>query len=329
MNKRLDYIDIAKGACMMMVIYVHSLAEFSSAANGWRYQINDFIMSFFMPAFFFLSGVFVKREAWGTFLKKKCKTLLVPFLVFYVLGFIFSYVASNLPGVSLHNEFSWLNILNVFYSKTFSNGALWFLIALFWALLLYQCVLRVSSPCLQLFLLGFIVVWGYSWETIFGFKLPLYLGSGMAATLFVFLGSLMKVPIKEGCWLARRWMPWSLFLITLILVILLKDNKASMMIVSWHGYLVLAWIVGILGSVMLLAFGAISQNMKTIRYFGENSIVALCVHFFFIKPLSIVTLKFIVPPVAFIITWLCVIGCCYFVMMAGLKLSPAIFGKSK
>lgn len=63
-NKRLDFIDLAKGFGMLMVIYLHITINYPSEINiyaGSRW--DSFVHSMFMPIFFILSGYFfsVKR----------------------------------------------------------------------------------------------------------------------------------------------------------------------------------------------------------------------------------------------------------------------------
>lgn len=53
MNKRIEYIDNARGIAMLLVILGH-------CTQGVEYTLNHFICSFHMPLFFFLSGIFAK-----------------------------------------------------------------------------------------------------------------------------------------------------------------------------------------------------------------------------------------------------------------------------
>lgn len=69
MNPRIEYVDIAKGLTMLMVVFVHTNAEVLSNSLFLQ-QINNFFMSFFMPAFFVYSGMFVRKETWNGFFVK-------------------------------------------------------------------------------------------------------------------------------------------------------------------------------------------------------------------------------------------------------------------
>lgn len=74
MAKRYDFIDNARGIAIILVALGHC---FHSA----EYSLNRAILSFHMPLFFFLSGIFAKQvniyELWGG-IKLKVKRLLIP-----------------------------------------------------------------------------------------------------------------------------------------------------------------------------------------------------------------------------------------------------------
>lgn len=75
MSKRIEYIDIAKGIGILLVVLAHNDFGYISA---FGYQV---IYSFHMPLFFFLSGYFIKATIpFIEFFKKRYHALLKPFL---------------------------------------------------------------------------------------------------------------------------------------------------------------------------------------------------------------------------------------------------------
>src|SRR5512144_3032083 len=75
MKKRLEYIDIAKGIGILLVVMGHN--DFS-LVSPFFYK---FIYAFHMPLFFFLSGMFFKAELpFLTVLRRRFDTLLKPYL---------------------------------------------------------------------------------------------------------------------------------------------------------------------------------------------------------------------------------------------------------
>ena len=85
MTNRLDYIDIAKGLCILLVVMGHIL-QFNCTGDGSR-TVFDFIYSFHMPVFMLLSGYVaslsrdkIKKGNAIHFIKKKFVQLVIPFL---------------------------------------------------------------------------------------------------------------------------------------------------------------------------------------------------------------------------------------------------------
>ncbi len=75
MSKRIEYIDIAKGIGILLVVMGHN--DFA-VISPYAYQV---IYSFHMPLFFFLSGYFLKTTIpFFDFFKKRFNSLLKPYL---------------------------------------------------------------------------------------------------------------------------------------------------------------------------------------------------------------------------------------------------------
>ena len=123
MNKRVDYIDLIKGVTIWGVVWFHTYhPEWLTAL-----LVNSI--------FFFLSGFFFKRSSFNSFLKKKVKTLLVPFAFFYLLSYVFQMMV-YLWDFKTVSGYDWLVFKEIFTSSSrtdylFVNVVLWFIICLF------------------------------------------------------------------------------------------------------------------------------------------------------------------------------------------------------
>ena len=72
-KQRIEYIDIAKGICIILVVYAHIDTTILD------YKIGIFFDSFRMPLYFFLSGLFFKQYSGiFEFTIKKINNLIVP-----------------------------------------------------------------------------------------------------------------------------------------------------------------------------------------------------------------------------------------------------------
>lgn len=75
MEKRIGYIDIAKGIGILVIVLAHN------DLAGYHPTLHKFIYAFHIPLFFFLSGMFFRPErSFGETLRRRFNTLLKPYL---------------------------------------------------------------------------------------------------------------------------------------------------------------------------------------------------------------------------------------------------------
>ena len=85
-GQRVDWVDYAKGFCIVFVVMMHSTLGVENAAGqeGWLHAVVDFAKPFRMPDFFLISGLFLAQvidRDWRTYLDRK----VVHFAYFYLL----------------------------------------------------------------------------------------------------------------------------------------------------------------------------------------------------------------------------------------------------
>jgi uncharacterized membrane protein YcfT len=100
-TQRVDWVDYAKGLCIIMVVMMHSTlgVEKAAEAEGWMHAFVAFARPFRMPDFFLISGLFlalVIDRDWRTYLDRK----VVHFAYFYVLWLLIQ-GAFRWPGLAL------------------------------------------------------------------------------------------------------------------------------------------------------------------------------------------------------------------------------------
>src|SRR6266571_4141008 len=83
---RVDWVDYAKGFCIVMVVMMHSTIGVEQAAErtGFMHALVAFAKPFRMPDFFLIAGLFLARvidRDWRTYLDRK----VVHFAYFYLL----------------------------------------------------------------------------------------------------------------------------------------------------------------------------------------------------------------------------------------------------
>ena len=83
---RVDWVDYAKGFCIVFVVMMHSTLGVEAAVGrtGWLHPLVAFALPFRMPDFFMISGLFLANvidRPWRTYLDRK----VVHFAYFYLL----------------------------------------------------------------------------------------------------------------------------------------------------------------------------------------------------------------------------------------------------
>ncbi len=127
-KKRIEYFDLMKGVCIVLVVISHCCEEFDIKGNLHVWSMLEHLR---MPLYFFLSGMFFKEySCFIDFVVRKFNKLIVPFLFFAVITVIPKLLSGELPCELLYvkKHISWM----LKYS-----GYLWFLRALFFANILY------------------------------------------------------------------------------------------------------------------------------------------------------------------------------------------------
>ncbi|MDD5999211.1 MAG: acyltransferase family protein [Lachnospiraceae bacterium] len=122
---RIEYLDIAKGIGIIIVVWFHARGPFHS-----------YFSLFFMPLFFLISGyLYNPNNTLSNFIKRKFLSLYVPF-VFWNLCFLF---LRSLNGFSLSHTIRFtLKVLLTLDKDGDYLGAIWFLGALFTESVLYK-----------------------------------------------------------------------------------------------------------------------------------------------------------------------------------------------
>jgi uncharacterized membrane protein YcfT len=125
-NERVDWVDYAKGICIIMVVMMHSVQGVEKAAgqDGFMHLVVEFAKPFRMPDFFLISGLFlplVINRDWRTYLDRK----VVHFFYFYVLwtAIQFGFKAPHFAA-----EVGWPGVVHL-YLMSFIDpfGTLWFI----------------------------------------------------------------------------------------------------------------------------------------------------------------------------------------------------------
>jgi uncharacterized membrane protein YcfT len=125
-RQRVDWVDYAKGFCIVFVVMMHSTlgVEQALGQEGWLHTVVAFAKPFRMPDFFLISGLFLAQvidRDWRTYLDRK----VVHFVYFYLLWTAIQF-GVKAPGLMQEHgaaTVAWL------YLESFWEpfGTLWFI----------------------------------------------------------------------------------------------------------------------------------------------------------------------------------------------------------
>ena len=123
---RVDWVDYAKGICIVMVVMMHSVlgVELAAGQTGFMHLLVAFAKPFRMPDFFLISGLFLSvviDRDWRTYLDRK----VVHFAYFYVLWVTIQF---GFKAPAFAAETSWAHV-GFLYLESFIEpfGTLWFI----------------------------------------------------------------------------------------------------------------------------------------------------------------------------------------------------------
>jgi uncharacterized membrane protein YcfT len=123
---RIDWVDYAKGICIVMVVMMHSVlgVELAAGETGFMHPLVAFAKPFRMPDFFLISGLFLSvviDRDWRLYLDRK----VVHFAYFYVLWVTIQF---GFKAPSFAAESGWAHVGFLYLESLVEPfGTLWFI----------------------------------------------------------------------------------------------------------------------------------------------------------------------------------------------------------
>src|SRR5947209_8146455 len=265
---RVDWVDYAKGFCIVMVVMMHSTLGVEAAAGqqSWMHTLVAFAKPFRMPDFFLISGLFLARvieRDWRTYLDRK----VVHFAYFYVLWVTIQF-AFKAPAFAA--EHGALGVARL-YAEAFIEpfGTLWFIYLL--PVFFVATKLTRGAPVLVIWTMlaaleiahiatGWTVIDEFCARFVYFFA-----GYILAPRIFQVAGVVQARP-----WLAALGLAaWALF-------------NGFYVSAGLDGKPFVSLTLGLIGAVAVVAVAALmakSDALSALRYLGKNSIVVYLAFF--------------------------------------------------
>jgi uncharacterized membrane protein YcfT len=277
---RVDWVDYAKGFCIIFVVMMHSTLGVEAAAgrDGWLHPVVAFALPFRMPDFFLISGLFlanVIERPWRQYLDRK----LVHFAYFYLLWMTiqFAFKAPLLAQAHGASELARLYLLSLIDPF----GTLWFIYLLPVFFVVIKLTKRVPVPVIWLVAATLEIA-----HVDTGWMVP---DEFAARFVYCYTGYVMARPLFA---LAARAQarPW------LGLGALLLWGLANGALVYFHYERMpfISLLLGLAGAAAVVTAAALmakSDWFKPLRYCGRNSIVIYLAFFLPMAAMREVLLK--------------------------------------
>jgi uncharacterized membrane protein YcfT len=259
---RIDWVDYAKGICIVMVVMMHSVlgVELAAGQTGFMHYLVAFAKPFRMPDFFLISGLFLSvviDRDWRTYLDRK----VVHFAYFYILWVTIQF-GFKAPGFA--HETSWTHA-GYLYLESFIEpfGTLWFIYLLPVFFVVTKAIRRMPP----------LAIWGVAallemahvatgWTVIDEFCarfVYFYSGYLFADVVFALSGRARARPALELAALAL----WALV-------------DGSLVASGSSEWPLISLALGLAGAGAIITVGTLLARMRWLnflRYCGEHSIV--------------------------------------------------------
>lgn len=248
---RVEWIDIAKGIAIIFMVMGHtSIPSF----------LSKYIWSFHMPLFFFMSGLMYNQQRYNNFstlLKKRMRTLFVPYWIFTIIVFI------GYTGTTYQNaEELYLG---------WKGYALWFMPVLFFSNLLFYYIAKLRSNLKLILLACLTASFGYI-LFLCGVHLPFKIEVVPFALFFLIIGYCIKdkaMTFKPNCWICA--------IIGIITIGLSQVLPKLDMCENYYGIFGINLLNALLGIVFISIISYYIANVfgkysRPLKWAGENSL---------------------------------------------------------
>lgn len=296
MKKRIEFIDLAKGICILLVVQIHVYGDTS-------YTFFNAMTIFRMPLYFFLSGIFFKTyDCFFIFIRKKINRLIIPFVFFYIFSIMplhitFDYI---LPQKTINLQDLFLSDYGRLFHRY--NGAVWFLVSLFITNIYFYSIHYIcSKKNTQIALLSIICGLGGYYMNYKDFYLPLWMDTSLTSLPFFAFGYILKSQTEflSSSFTKSHYVYLLASLIVVSVITILSYNSNTLIIeydpniykINFH----FLYIGGLAGIMTILILSKRLKHVYLISYLGRYSIVVLCTHLIYILILRSLLFKFGIP----------------------------------
>jgi len=259
---RVDWVDYAKGICIVMVVMMHSVlgVELAAGKTGFMHAVVMFAKPFRMPDFFLISGLFlalVIDRDWRTYLDRKVVHFAYFYMLWVTIQFGFKAPAFAAGQGWAHVGFEYV----VSFIEPF--GALWFI----YLLPIFFVVIKLTrdAPAILVWIAAALLESAHvatTWTVIDEFCarfVYIYSGYQFANYVFALSDRARTYPVRALAGLAL----WALV-------------NGGLVALGYSEMPMISLALGLCGACAIITIGTLLAHMhwlNFLRFCGEHSIV--------------------------------------------------------
>ena len=271
-NKRIVWIDWARSLCMYLVILGHCHINIQDSF------ITQFIYSFHMMFFFFLSGLICKRDLGLSAIKKDIQYLILPYFSYGTILIFFSVTRErSLDWGTIYSQ-----IISLFIGNDPSIGPIWFLPALFICKQIYYLI-KISKTYNRVFfyILVLLAVFPTYLISKYNPNFPLFADSALCGLPFFIIGNecfIFMGIIRQMKWYSCFFLSGLLLYVSIFLCEFngFVDLASCTIGLSIYAYYINAFAAIMSISIFCIMLNSIRLSFITITSYG--TIVTLGLH---------------------------------------------------
>lgn len=277
MKQRLDYIDIAKGLGIILVVLSHTVYQ----------ELMFYTAAFFVPVFFFCSGYTSSKkdiDLKASFIRHATK-LLKPYLFFSALLILY------------FHDFSLRAVLGIFYSRyclypfgtepdifrlfVIGNYPMWFLPCMVVAYPLYYLI--IHYPKYQFHTISLYLILTAMMEFL-PILLPWSIDTAFLMAIVMYAGTAFRRYFPDS-FTNRSLAPVAIFAIIVYLLLLPLCYDINLSVRMYGPSMIAYLLAAITGSILLIALSRLIQGGfigSILQHIGKHSLTIFCIEMPFV-----------------------------------------------
>lgn len=293
-KKNIDWIDNAKGICILLVVFYHvalqgydySILTVATLGNSSSYfydRISAYLTPLRMPLFFIVSGFLVQKnikiDTWSAIVQKRITNLIYLFIIWGLIKWLFNYIIDHSNSFPIDtspiissSDADTLKEFIILMSR--GSNSLWYL----YSLPLYFCMAKILNAKPIFAIVLFLILQLVAKYYVVGWPAHSILDNAIFYGLGCFYGSYLIAAVS------KTWIKKLSLLIFLIAVALLARKLDIFKTFSTS-------IVFVFLIVISLVWIQNYINLTWLKWVGKNTLQIYVIHTIIIKLINL----FLIP----------------------------------